>query len=478
MIRFINENEMERVHEKSLSILENIGCRIHHEEVLKQLDKAGAKVDMTSQVVKFPRKLVDDCIQQVPQSYKMAAANKEKDIVFPLKENEFLTRTNTGAPHYVEHRTNKLMDIITLKQCADWQRLGDAMENVNYQASPFIGDVPLRTSGLYALKNHFENSQKHFWIQPYHENNLPFIMEMLCTIAGGKKELKDRPIAHITVGSTSPLSFKEMDTEALKLCGDYGVPVTIYSLPTMGGTAPFTVAGIVLLSNCELLAGNVVTQVCNPGTPVHFLGHKFLLDMATTIARHSAVEAMMAAAAHSEFCWRKYKIPFHTYGSGSDSFIPDEQSMIDRTFQGLLVGMGEGKVFGGVGQLETVNSISLTQLVIDNDIIGMIRKARRGVNWDDDHLAADVIEDVGIGGEYITHDHTLAHCRDAFEARTRYRGPRADWLSEGEERTIIDNANDIVDDLLKNHTVPPLSEDISKELGKIIEQAEKSIEEN
>ena len=309
MIRFISDDDIEKVHEKTLHLLEMVGCQFQHEVVLKKLEKAGAMVDMQSHVVHFPRNLVEECIKLVPQEYILAGRESKNDIQFPLGENEFITRTNTGAPHYVEPRTYKHRDIITLSQCNDWIRLCDAMDQVDYVACPFIGDAPLNTAGLYALRSQFHNSGKHFWIQPYHEDTIPYIFEILCTVTGSKKELKKRPVAHPTVGAISPLQYKYMDTEMLKCAGDYGIPVTIYTLPSMGGTAPLTMAGITLLTNAELLAGNVVVQVCNPGTPVHFLGHKFKIDMRTGSAGHSFIEPQLAAAANAELSIYKYGIP-------------------------------------------------------------------------------------------------------------------------------------------------------------------------
>jgi len=240
----------------------------------------------------------------------------------------------------------------------------------------------------------------------------------------------------------------------------------------MGATAPVTIAGIVLLTNVELLAGNVITQTFHPGTPVHFLGHKFLIDMSTGNLKHSAVEAMLAAAANSEFSIRKYGIPFHTYGSGSDSMIPDGQSMIERTFQGLLVAMGEGKVFGGLGQLETVNAISPTQLVIDDDIIGMIRKARQKINWDDEYLAADVIAAVGPGGQFLDHQHTYDHFREVFRPRTFNKKSRSEWIAEGKQKTIVDHANELLDEIMRSHQVTPLPKEVAKELDQIVKRAD------
>ena len=199
-----------------------------------------------------------------------------------------------------------------------------------------------------------------------------------------------------------------------------------------------------------------------------------MIDMSTGYLKHSAVEAIIAAAANSELSLRKYGIPFHTYGSGSDSMIPDGQSMIERTFQGLLVAIGEGKVLGGLGQLETVNAISPTQLVIDNDIVGMIRKSRQEIKWDDEHLAADVIAEVGPGGQFLDHIHTYHHFREVFRPRTFNQKSRSEWLAEG-KRDILDRANDILDEIMRTHKVSPLPTEVADWLEEIVSRADEHL---
>jgi trimethylamine:corrinoid methyltransferase-like protein len=242
----------------------------------------------------------------------------------------------------------------------------------------------------------------------------------------------------------------------------------------MGGTAPMTMAGIVLLSNVENLAGNIIAQVLNPGTPMIFLGHKISIDMATGNTLQSTVENFIAAGAHAEFVKERYGIPFHTWGSGSDSWLPDGQSMIERSFLGLLTSMGGTDVLGGLGQLGCDCSISPAQLVVDNDIIGMIRKIRRGIQVDDDSLAWEIIQEVGPGGQFLDQTHTLQHCREILSPTTFNRKSKAEWSAQG-QKDIVNNAEDVVDHVKEAHDVPPLPVDILKELSSIVKRADKKL---
>jgi trimethylamine--corrinoid protein Co-methyltransferase len=471
MNRFLSKKHMERIHDRSLHLLETVGVQIHHENALRQVEKAGASVDRESACVRFSRNMVEENLELAPKEFILAGRNPNNDLVFPLPETEFYTRTNTGAPHYVIPRTNEYQEIISLSEIKNWIRLADALGNVDLICSPFPGDVPPKTSDLYAMKTMLENTEKHFIVQPYSEESLPYIAEMACTAAGGKAELKRRPITSIFSCSLSPLVYTSMHVEIMRIGAEYGIPVQIASLPALGGTSPVTLAGIILLANVEFLAGNVITQVFNPGTPVIYVAHKFSLDMANGNFLAASVEAMMAAVAHAEFVKEQYKIPFQTIALIGDSYLPDGQSMAERAFAGLLVGMGRAEIIAGLGSVAGANAVNLSQLVIDNDIIGMIRKVRRGIEWNDENLAWEVISEVGPGGQFVDHDHTYRHFREAFQPRTFNRKTREAWLSEG-KRDIVDNANDIVDELLKLHEVSPLPNEMGKQLKKIVKAAD------
>jgi trimethylamine:corrinoid methyltransferase-like protein len=470
MHRFLTKSDMERIHDRSLYLLEEVGVEVHHDGVLKSLEKAGARVGKESGRVRFGRGMVEEYMGISPKEFTLAAKDASHDIVLPHPGGEFYTRCATGPRDYVTPRTNQYREV-RLSDIIDWIRLADALENIDFCASPSAEDRPAATRDLYALKTMLENTDKHIWVQPFSEGSLPYIAAMACVVAGGESELKRRPIISMTLGATAPLAYKSMDVEGMKVAGEYGIPLHLYSLPSCGGTAPITVAGIVLLSNVELLAGTVMTQVLNPGTPIIHLGLKFSLDMITGITLQSNVETMLAAATHAEFVKEQYGIPYHTYGSGSDALFPNDQSMAERTFLGLLAAVGGADILGVAGQLECASAISLPQLVLDNDLFGMIRRVRRGIQVDDENLGWEAISEVGPGGQFLDHDHTVRHCREIVYPRTFNRLTKSECESGG-LRDVVENATTIVEDLLKSHQTTPLPQETIDELNKILRRAE------
>lgn len=66
----------------------------------------------------------------------------------------------------------------------------------------------------------------------------------------------------------------------------------------------------------------------------------------------------------------------------------------------------------GAGMLDCGMTMSYGQYVADNEAIRMLRRILEGIPTDDASLAVDVINEVGIGGEYVTHPNTFAQVRN------------------------------------------------------------------
>ena len=71
--------------------------------------------------------------------------------------------------------------------------------------------------------------------------------------------------------------------------------------------------------------------------------------------------------------------------------------------------------------------------MIDDEIIGMCCKVLKGITVDPEHLALEVIESVGPGGNYITAPHTMDHLYSEY-----FRGSavtdqkdRDTWVGDG-----------------------------------------------
>ena len=76
----------------------------------------------------------------------------------------------------------------------------------------------------------------------------------------------------------------------------------------------------------------------------------------------------------------------------------------------LLPALAGANTLYGAGMLELGMTFSMEQLVIDNDIIKMIKKAMQGIPVSEETLAVESIQKVGIGNNFLALKQTRHAC--------------------------------------------------------------------
>ena len=126
----------------------------------------------------------------------------------------------------------------------------------------------------------------------------------------------------------------------------------------------------------------------------------------------------------------------------------------------------------GAGMLEAGMTFSLGQLVIDDEISGMVKRILKGIGVDRELMGVEVIKKVGIGNNFLTQRHTIEHLEaEQAQATIIDRRRRGAWEKRG-SKSLIQSANEKARELLKTHEPKPLSEELVKEFERIIKSAE------
>ena len=95
----------------------------------------------------------------------------------------------------------------------------------------------------------------------------------------------------------------------------------------------------------------------------------------------------------------------------------DAQSGFEKTITGILPALAGANVIYGLGMLEMGITYDLAQLVWDHEIAEMLLYSLNGVPVSDTTLAVDVIKEMGIGKDYISHPTTFQHMRSQSPVR-------------------------------------------------------------
>jgi trimethylamine--corrinoid protein Co-methyltransferase len=125
----------------------------------------------------------------------------------------------------------------------------------------------------------------------------------------------------------------------------------------------------------------------------------------------------------------------------------------------------------GLGMIEMGMTIDFGQLVMDNEFAKMIKFLLQGIPVNDETLAVDVMREVGIGKDFLIHDHTYNHMRSQSQPQLIDRNTREDWELGG-KTDIYQRATEEARRILETHKPDPLPESVLSTMRSIVEEAE------
>ena len=133
--------------------------------------------------------------------------------------------------------------------------------------------------------------------------------------------------------------------------------------------------------------------------------------------------------------------------------------------------MAGANLIYGLGMIEMGMTIDYGQLVMDNEFARMIKHIVQGITVNDKTLAVDVIHEIGVGKNFLSHDHTFKHMRSQSQPKLIDRRTREDWEAAGRS-DLYQRALEEARYILENHKPDPLPEDVLAAIRSIVEEAE------
>jgi trimethylamine:corrinoid methyltransferase-like protein len=465
------DESIDMIYEKVLTYLSEYGVKVQHAGVLKILSTAGALVDLQTEMVRFPRDLVQQLLDEAPRNIKLAAVDPCLDLEVPCAPGGFYTCTNTGARGVIDPLDGTLRDV-TVEDVRKWGFLVEQLANIDMCAVPTPTDAPPETADVHGLGALCTSTRKHVWVQPHSASTLPHLFDLAIGRSGGKAQLKKRPCVSFIVDSLTPLQFKAMDLEVILRASRLGIPIHACSVPILGGTAPITPEGAVLLACMEVLAIVLIAQAIDPGTPVLGLATSLAMDMQTGQALKAHVEALRTNAACTRFIKQVYKIPAHICGMTTDNDRIDEQGQAERCLGGLTMAVSGADIVGRAGELHAAKMISPVQLTMDDELVAMIKCLNTPLAANTDTMAWEDLLAVGPGGHFIAQPSTLRSCRTTY--RPKIFKPDTGKVPKSDDmKNAIERARQRTLDLWKTNPDPEwINQDTAAELERIVSQAD------
>jgi len=452
----VNQSELERINAATLDLLETVGVRLEHDEVLQKVIQAGGRPGSAGWDVRLPRQMVTEYLSMAPSSVQLDAVDGAQNCLSSDSAPVFWTCPVLYIWTGAERREIFQADLV------DICRLGNRLRNLQGIMGVALADVPPQQRDFVGVRVMAESSRKHIRALCFSGNGMEALAEMKPLFPGN----------WFSIGFTAhgPLRWTNLALDVFFKSAGQKIPVTINGEPMAGVTGPVTLAGNVVVGNAEILAGIVVNQVLEPGRPVIYnLGLAHVFDMKHATAITGGPENGLLALASAEL-GRYYGLPSSSWVS-TESLFEDEQAALEKMF-GVLTHVSSGvNLLWGMGQLESEMTISLAQMVIDNEIIDFVLRYRRGLSVDDESIGLQTIKEVGISGSYLEHPHTLGHFRDEiYHPEILNRSART-----ARSRPLVEAARERAEQLLKEEPESRLPAEVSAELRRIEEHYRKRI---
>lgn len=450
-----------RIHEASLELLGEPGVRVEHELVHDLLVAQGAKRGAESQVIRFPRQMVEEYLGLCPKSVTLTDRRGNGTTLTSTSEPVFWSTPGMNLYHNGQHRP------FTSSDLAGMARLLDQLSEVQTVFGMSMDDVPAPARDVVGLRIMAENTSKHLRVLCFSPDSMDALAEMKGVVGGH---------AWFSIGFTAhgPLRWTRLALEMFRRTAGHGIPTTVNGEPMAGTSGPVTLAGSAAVGNAEILAGIVINQTLEPGRPcIYNLGLAHVFDMRTAVAVTGGPENALFAKASAQM-GRFYGLPSASWVS-TEAMCPDSQAALEKMF-GFHTHLEEGvSSIWGIGQLESEMTLSPAQAVIDNEMIRYAKRYQRGVGVTPDELALDVTRSVGIAGSFLEHEHTLSNFRgELFEPELLFRKRREQWDQEGQRR-LDQVAGEIADELMRRPVDNGLTDDQLSELEAICSRRVKSV---
>jgi len=408
----LTPKDVKQIDDTAHQILEEVGIHICDGVFLDMLKTAGATVDYDNERVCFPTDLLGEVLSLAPSRFTLHSRDGQNDLFLGDDKVHF---TNGGRVFRLFDTETGDYRLTMLRDVAQTAKLVNHLKHLDsYIIACQAHDLAPKNYHLNEFYHAFDCTTKHVMGGCDNLKGVRQVWELASFIAGGEDKFKENPFVSIITNLISPLTIGSNALNILNFCVKHGIPVTCAPAPITGATSPATLAGTLAQMHAEALAGVAIAQILSPGAKVLYGAVPSTIDLRSMELAMGSVEMGMMNAAVVQLA-KLYQLPVYASAGVSEAKRPDIQAGCEKSLTILLVGMaGADYIHLAAGMLDSGNTISYEQYIIDDEIIGMVKRVLVGIRVNKETLGFDVIKKVGPGGNYVTEDHTIEHMMDEF----------------------------------------------------------------
>lgn len=457
-------NNVEKIHQASVKILERTGMRFLHPDAVRILKENGIRVE--GDRAYFTEEQLMHFIHMAPDVCKLYAKDHRYDMEIGGGR---VYQAPSAGPTFIMAADGTKRDA-TFKDYTDMMRLYEGNPTYFMNGGPMCvpEDIAPEHSTLALHYTSLLHSEKCLWAGSGTYAQIEAVLELTRAFWGiSREEMAEKPCVLNCVNTNTPLQFDRNMTETLLTFAKYRQPVVIAAAAMAGTTSPVTMAGHLAVVNAEVIAVIALSQMFAPGTPVLYGSQSSNADMGTCAIAIGSPEGALCYRYCAEMA-RFYGVPSRGGGSLTDAKSLDVQA----GYESMLTyyacrDSGVDLVLQSAGILESYLSVSFEKMIVDFEIIDMVERYKRDLAIDEDTLPLDLIDKVGPGGQYLLEEHTFEFCRqEPFIPHVSVRG-----LHQDPAGLYMKNIQGRIEELLAAYQKPKTDPAVIEKMHKILADA-------
>ena len=410
---YLPAESIERIHDLSLKLLEELGLEFNHPEAVSILEAAGAEIlDREAGHVRLPRELVMQSIAKAPAEFTLHARNPEHTVI--IGGNHMVTAPVYGPP-FVHDLDNGRRGAL-LADFQNFVRMAQMTPQIHNAGGTVVEpeDEPQETRHLDMTYTLLTLSDKTFMGSVTAAENANDTVELAALVFGGREALAARPVMISLINVNSPRRYDTRMLDALLVYAKARQAVIVTPFILAGAMSPVALGGTLIQQNAEALAGITLTQLVSPGTPVVYGSFLSNTDMQSGSPCFGTPESAMGLFVSAQLA-RRYHLPFRSGGGLTASKLPDAQAAYEASmgFWPTFLA-GTNFVLHAAGWLESGLVSSYEKFVLDVEQLRMMEKFLTGIPLDEEGVAWDAHVEILPGGHFLGAEHTMRHFREAF----------------------------------------------------------------